>query len=127
MEDYKELAARYLADYQNLQKNVKRNEELLTAKVKSDVLEDFIALNDDMYIASRKNELLNIFKQKLEAILTKNGVISEDVIGTDFDSDKHDAIHSIESEQKGKVIDAIGMLYTSNNIIIKKPKVIVGI
>ena len=94
------------------------------------VLDDFnraikqINNNDDHHIEGFK-----LIYNKLHEVLKNKGLVEiETSIGVVFDSECHEAISQIPSEEKnkGKIIEVIEKGYQLGEKIIRFPKVIVG-
>ena len=67
---------------------------------------------------------------KLFSFLKSRGLESIEAMGTDFNTDFHEAVAQIPApseEQKNKVIDVIQQGYTLNGTIVRFAKVVVGI
>jgi len=72
---------------------------------------------------------LDLIAKKLLEILGKQGLKAIDTTNADFDTDYHEAVAMVpteDSKQKGKVIDCVETGYTLNDKVIRHAKVAVG-
>lgn len=139
LEELKDAHLRLRAEYDNYRKR--------TLKEKSDLIKyggektiiGFLGIMDDLELALaniQKAEQIEGIVEGVELIQSKfisalkaQGVNAMEVIGEEFDADKHEAIAMVpteEKDKKGKIIDCIQTGYTLNDKVIRHPKVVVG-
>ena len=67
--------------------------------------------------------------QKFQKVLSQEGLEKMEPIGENFDTDFHEAVALVPSqneEQKGKVLDCVQTGYTLNDKVIRHAKVVVA-
>jgi molecular chaperone GrpE len=117
---------RLYADFENYKKRCKKDKNDLILYSNEKLILEILIILDDLkrsinYVKTNEllyNNLLNILKQ--------NNVKEIDCIGDDFDSHYHDAITSVDSHEKNKIIKILQPGYTLHNKIIRHPKVVIG-
>ncbi len=94
------------------------------------VLDDFdraieaMDKSDDIESARQGMHLIH---KKLVDTLKQKGVAEIEAVGTDFDTDLHEAVTRFPAEgQKGKVIDTVQKGYKLKDKVIRFAKVVVG-
>jgi len=135
--DLKDRYLRLMAEYDNYRKRtLKEKTELLlggsekTVKAILPILDDFERAmadkSDDVEAIKKGTEL--IFS-KFNKVLEGLGLKKIQAIGTEFDTDLHEAVAMIPAptdDMKGKVIDCVQTGYTLNDKVIRCAKVAVG-
>lgn len=97
------------------------------------VLDDFeraIKLNAEATDIKAVNEGVNLIYNKLKNSLTQKGLEEMKAVGTEFNTDLHEAITNVPApseDLKGKVIEEMEKGYLLNGKVIRYAKVIVGI
>lgn len=130
---------RLLAEFDNFRKRTRRemttqreyaSENVLTALLP--VLDDFArsltAMEKTDNLSSMK-EGLKMVSDKLHRVLEKEGLNAIESTGKPFDSELHEAIHSVEvpeEEKKGSVLEEVEKGYRLKDKVIRYSKVIVG-
>jgi len=117
---------RLYADFENYKKRCKKDKNDLILYANEKLILDILIILDDLkrsinYVKTNEllyNNLLNILKQ--------NNVKEMDCIGEKFDPHYHDAITSIDSYEKNKIVKILQPGYTFHNKIIRHPKVVIG-
>ncbi|MDR1859578.1 MAG: nucleotide exchange factor GrpE [Bacteroidales bacterium] len=137
-----ELKDKYLrlqAEFDNFRKRtLKEKMELLKSggesvlKAVLPVIDDFdraiVAFADDPDDAPQKQGIMLIYN-KFRDFLKHNGVHEIEAVGTDFDTDLHEAITKIpaaDAALKNKVVDIIQKGYMLNDKVLRFAKVVVG-
>ncbi|MBR1387566.1 MAG: nucleotide exchange factor GrpE [Alloprevotella sp.] len=135
----KEQYIRLMAEFDNYKKRTAREkaELLLNGNQKTfaellPVLDDFdraIQNNENTEDVSVLKEGIDLIHKKLVEILEKMGLKQIDAVGKDFDTDYHEAIALMpteETEKKGKVIECVQQGYMLNDNVIRHSKVVIG-
>lgn len=130
---------RLIAEFDNFKKRAakEKNEMRLTAG--KEILVDLLPVLDDLYRAqevvekatdvSAVKEGFNLIKEKLLKNLASKGLEEMEVLGEEFDSDRHEAVAEFPApteDAKGKVFDVTLRGYVLNDRIIRFPKVVVS-
>lgn len=141
-EKISELNDKYLrqvAEFDNYRKRVIKEkaeliksggEKLMVALLP--VLDDFERAQESISNANDVEALkegVNLIVEKFIKVLKQEGLEKMDVIGTDFDTDYHEAIAMVPGQPddlKGKVIDCVMSGYTLNEKVVRHAKVAVG-
>lgn len=129
---------RLMAEFDNFRKRSRRETETLLEFASEKVLTVLLPVLDDFertidVIEKTDNltsikEGIGLVHDKLLRVLEKEGLNRINAKNEDFDSELHEAIHSIESpeEQKGKVLEEVEKGYRLKDKVIRYSKVIVG-
>ena len=141
-EKISELNDKYLrqvAEFDNYRKRViKEKAELIKSGGEKlmgallPVLDDFERAQESISNANDVEALkegVNLIVEKFIKVLKQEGLEKMDVIGTDFDTDYHEAIAMVPGQPddlKGKVIDCVMSGYTLNEKVVRHAKVAVG-
>lgn len=138
IEIHKEKRLQALADYQNLQKRVQKEQSKTRTLATVDILKDVIEICEDFERLIEESEIseytegMKLIKNKLEDILEKNNIVKlETEVGDKFDEDIHEAIGVRKIDDKKKVNTIIqivqkGYKIKDSNIIVKPLLVLVG-
>lgn len=139
LEELKDAHLRLRAEYDNYRKRTLKEKSDLIKYGGEKTITGFLGIMDDLELAIaniQKAESIEGVVEGVELIHSKfisalkaQGVNAMEVIGEEFDADKHEAIAMVpteEKEQKGKIIDCIQTGYTLNDKVIRHPKVVVG-
>jgi molecular chaperone GrpE len=133
----KELNDKYTrlyAEYDNYRRRTAKEKLDLITFGGEETIVSFLPVVDDIEraIAHHKDEKavkegLELIYQKMVKILTSKGVKPMGEKGEVFNSDLHEAITHIPSEElKGKIVDVVEKGYTLNEKVIRHAKVVVG-
>ncbi|XVV03684.1 nucleotide exchange factor GrpE [Actinosynnema sp. CA-248983] len=102
---------RLTAEYANYRKRVERDKELVTASAKAQVINDLLAVLDDVERADAHGDLTGAFKavaDKLVATLTRSGLEPFGHEGEEFDPTVHEAVqHSTSPDVSGPTVTAV--------------------
>ncbi len=94
-----------------------------------DDLERASSFDPEKTTCSSLTEGVALINNKLNALLRQRGVKPIESLGTDFDTDFHEAITHVpaaDQSQKGKVIDQVEKGYTLNGKVIRFARVVVA-
>lgn len=129
---------RLMAEFDNFRKRSRKEVETFREYASESVLTAILPVLDDFartLEAMEKTDNLSSIKEgiklvsdKLHKVLEKEGLNSIETAGAEFDSEYHDAIHSVEvpEEKKGKVLEEVEKGYRLKDKVIRYSKVIVG-
>jgi len=130
---------RLFSEFDNFRKRTQKEKLELFKTASEDVMLAMLPVLDDFERAMKSSEENGVdenFKEGIELIyakfkktLNQKGLEPMDVMGTEFDTDYHEAITNIPAstpEMKGKVVDVIENGYMLNDKVIRFAKVVVG-
>lgn len=129
---------RLLAEFDNFRRRTRREMDSFREYASESVLKSLLPVLDDFdrtMTAMEKTDNLASLKEgvtmvadKLQKALAKEGLNLIEAKGEDFDSELHEAIHSMEvpDEKKGKVLEEVEKGYRLKDKVIRYSKVIVG-
>jgi molecular chaperone GrpE len=138
LEQQKDKFIRLLAEFENYKRRTSKERLELMKTAGQDIMVDLLPVLDDIdraeqVIASAQDveairEGLKLIAEKLRHAVSRKGLKSMEVLGTDFDSEQMEAITEIPAgeDQTGKVVDVLERGYTLNDKIIRYAKVVVG-
>ena len=131
----KDKNLRLFAEFDNFRKRTAKERIELFSTASQDIMTSLLPILDNFERAFKANEpkeadgMLLIYNQ-LKSELEKKGLKEiEHPIGKDLDTDFHEAITKIPSEnddQKGKIVDVIEKGYLISNKVIRYAKVVVA-
>ena len=137
--DFKDKYIRLYSEFENYRKRTAKEKIDIITNASENVIKEILPVVDDFERAILNNkdvsdaenikEGLELIYNKLNKILSNNGLKSMDSIEKEFDADIHEAITKIPAPKKklkGKVIDVIEKGYTINEKVIRFAKVVVG-
>lgn len=136
--DWKDRYMRLSAEFDNFRKRTLKEKMDLMEYGGESVIKSFLKIIDDYdraVAAMEKSDDVEAIKQgiklihsKLGDVLKENNVIEIEAMGKDLDTDFHDAIAKVPSddENKGKVIDVVEKGYTLKEKVVRYSKVVVG-
>lgn len=137
--ELKDSYLRLMAEYDNYRKRTIKEKSDLIKYGGEKIVTGFLDIMDDIDLAIKNMgsaesidglvEGVQIIQNKFIGALKAQGVNAMEVIGEDFDADKHEAVAMVatdDAEKKGKIIDCIQTGYTLNDKVIRHPKVVVG-
>jgi len=141
-EKISEINDKYLrlySEFDNFRKRTMKEKAELFKTAGEDVIVSIISIVDDFERALKATdnsdenkthrEGIELIYNKFKKILEQKGVKEIEAIGTEFDTDLHEALTKIPSpteDMKGKVINVIEKGYTMNDKVIRFAKVVVG-
>ena len=141
-EKYNELNDRFLrlyAEFENYRKRTNKERLDLITNANSDLLKDLVPIIDDFERAIANNVASNdidgikegftLIYTKYNGLLQSKGLKAMDAKGKLFDSELHEAIANMPTEDKkmkGKVIDEVEKGYFLNDKVLRFAKVVVG-
>jgi molecular chaperone GrpE len=129
---------RLYSEFDNYRKRTIKEKMDLQKSASRDLIDDLLPVLDDFERAlqafSDDKADSDIFKgieliyNKLFNLLSQKGLEPMNSMGTDFNTDYHEAITNIEAgdELKGKVVDVIQKGYLLNGKVLRFAKVVVG-
>ncbi|MCF6276698.1 MAG: nucleotide exchange factor GrpE [Candidatus Magasanikbacteria bacterium] len=141
IQEYKNMALRAQADYQNLQKEVSEQRIVWAKMSKVQVIEDFLPVFDNFTTAfAHKDNLpedknweswskgIGFIMKQFEDILTQNGIEVIKTVGEDFNPEFHEAVSEEDSEEfeSGKILKEVGVGYKVGDKVLKVARVIVN-
>ena len=137
LDQEKEKYLRLFAEFENFKKRTAKERLELFKTAGQEVISAILPILDDMERAINQTpeeekksvEGFVLINNKLADVLKGNGLnVTETKIGDTFDSEIHEAITLIPSDddQKGKIIDVTEKGYKLGDKIIRFPKVVVG-
>lgn len=104
-DQYKNQALRALADYQNQERRMQNERQLIIEQANMYILKDLVGMKEDMEKAEafEKNPGLALVLQKMSSVLKKFGVEELDVMNREFTPDTMECIH-VEPGEKDNVV-----------------------
>lgn len=129
---------RLFSEFDNYRKRVSKERIELIKTAAEGMIASLLPVLDDLERASQLEtngkdesslEGIKLIYNKFKAILRQKGVEEIDTIGKEFDTDYHEAITHIpteDAEQKGKVIEEVQKGYLLNGKVIRYAKVVVA-
>ena len=131
----KDKNLRLFAEFDNFRKRTAKERIELFSTASQDIMTSLLPILDNFERAFKANEpkegdgMLLIYNQ-LKSELEKKGLKEiENPIGKELDTDFHEAVTKIPSEnddQKGKIVDVIEKGYLISNKVIRYAKVVVA-
>ena len=138
LDQEKQKFIRLFAEFENYKKRTSKERVDLFKTANKELMISILPVKDDFDRAFKeiyKNKNKSDFEgfilihNKFNEVLKKNGLLEiEDLIGSSFNSEVHEAISQIpcDKKDKGKIIEVIEKGYSLGDKIIRFPKVIVG-
>ncbi len=129
---------RLQAEFDNFRKRTAKEKLDLTVTASENVIKDILPVLDDFERALQNMEKngneadiqgVTLIFNKLKDTLKKKGLEEIEAMGTDFNTDEHEALTMIpapEEDKKGKVLDVIQKGYKLNGKVIRFARVVVG-
>ena len=129
---------RLQAEFDNFRKRTAKEKLDLTATASESVIKDILPVLDDFERALQNMEKngneadmqgVTLIFNKLKDTLKKKGLEEIEAMGTEFNTDEHEALTMIpapEEDKKGKVLDVIQKGYKLNGKVIRFARVVVG-
>jgi molecular chaperone GrpE len=126
--EYKDGWARSQAEFQNYKKRIERDNQLMYASMKGDVIKKVLPALDDLERALQNRPAddawasgIELIARKLQSILESEGVKRIEAKGVAFDPNFHEAITHEPSEEveSGHVIDVVQNGYMLGERVIR--------
>lgn len=136
--DWKDRYMRLSAEFDNFRKRTLKEKMDLMEYGGEGVIKSFLKVIDDYdraVAAMQKSDDIDAIKQgimlihnKMTEVLKENNVVEIEAMGKELDTDFHDAIAKVPSDEKNKglVIDVVEKGYTLKEKVIRYSKVVVG-
>ena len=137
-EEWKDKYLRLQAEFDNYRKRTLREKIDLMAFGGEDVIKELLPVLDDTdraLDAMRKTEDIEsvrtgieLVSKKLRDVLAAKGLSEIDAVGSDLDTDLHEAIAKFpgDKKQRGKVIDVVQKGYKLKDKVVRHAKCVVG-
>ena len=116
---------RLVAEFDNYRKRTLKEKMDLVASGGEDVIKSLLGVMDDIESVRKGIELIH---QKLLDTLHAKGVQEIEAIGSELDTDLHEAVAKlpVEDDKKGKIIDVVQKGYKLKDKVVRYAKVVVG-
>ena len=131
---------RLMAEFDNFRRRTSQEKLELVSMASTDTIKGLLPVLDDCERAlnvlkeskdsDAAKEGTELIYHKLMSYLQSKGLAVIEALGSDFDTDLHEAVAQFpvqEDEKKGKVFDVVQTGYTLNGKVIRFAKVVVGI
>jgi molecular chaperone GrpE len=127
-DEYKDSWARSQAEFQNYKKRVERDNEMMYAGMKGDIIKKVLPVLDDLERAMLNRPVedawasgIDLIVRKLQSILEVEGVIRIEAAGTTFDPNFHEAIshEAADGFESGQVIEVVQNGYRLGDRVIR--------
>ena len=127
-DEYKYSWARSQAEFQNYKKRVERDNEMMYAGMKGDIIKKVLPVLDDLERAMLNRPVedawasgIDLIVRKLQSILEVEGVIRIEAAGTTFDPNFHEAIshEAADGFESGQVIEVVQNGYRLGDRVIR--------
>lgn len=124
-EDLKKHYLRALADYQNLEHRVEQERYKMRDSIKHDLVEQLLPILDSLDQAEifNNDQGLQLISKSFRQSLRDFGVNEIELLGTEFDPSKAEAIEVVEGKQDNIIIEVLQKAYQINENIIRHGKV----
>lgn len=135
----KDLYLRSVAEFDNFRRRTLKEKSELILNGGARVIENLLPVLDDMERAEANmtadadvetlRQGVELIAKKLTDTLAQQGLKRMEAVGADFDTDYHEAIALVptdDEEKKGKVIDCVATGYMLNDRVLRHAKVAVG-
>lgn len=140
LDQYKDKYLRLTAEFDNYRRRTAKERLELINSAGEQVIKGFLPILDDceraMQVLSQSQdssaakEGTELIFNKLKSYLGSQGLTLMEAVGSDFDTDFHEAVAQIPAptpEQKNKIVDVIQQGYLLNGKVIRYAKVVIGI
>ena len=126
-EELENQLKRALADYQNLERRVQQERQLLSQLTSAIVIEKFLPVLDNLESAQNhlNDEGLAMVLKQFQDILASEGVVQIESEGQEFDPNLHEASEVTEGEDDGKIVRVLAKGYMLADKVLRPAKVIV--
>jgi molecular chaperone GrpE len=139
LKEKEEKYLRLAAEFDNYRKRTLREKAELTRYIAGDIISDMLPVIDDLdraidSVNSAKDlesmqKGIKLIYDKFGEFLKQKGVKEIQAMGSDFDTDLHEAITKITApskKEKGKIVDVIQKGYLLHDKVIRYAKVVIG-
>lgn len=139
LQETKNKFLRLYADFENFRKRTNKEKVDLMSTASAGVVKDMLPVLDDFERAIANNEKVDdaealkegfaLIYNKFKSVLDSKGLKKMETVGSEFDSEIHEAVANMpveDKKQKGKVIDDVEKGYYLNDKVIRFAKVVVG-
>lgn len=131
LEEKEDLLLRSIADFQNYQKRIQKEIEIIKEDTKKKYLCEIIELNELLKKAYEDNnpkQGLKLMINNLDNFFNKEQIKCIDCIGKKFDHSIHHAINTIEKEncEENVIVEEVKKGYLMNNKLLRPSQVIVS-
>lgn len=134
MEEYKDLAQRTQADFDNFRKRNAEAVKQARADGGNDVVNSMLPVLDTVEIAinmisdEATKSGVQLIQKKFQEVFSKYGVKEIEALGSEFDPNLHNAVMQVEdAENAGKVVEVLQKGYTRDGKVIRPSMVKVAI
>ena len=122
---------RLVAEFDNYRKRTDKEKKGLIASGGEDVIKSLLGVMDDIdraLVAMSQTDDIESVHQKLLDTLHAKGVQEIEAIGSELDTDLHEAVAKlpVEDDKKGKIIDVVQKGYKLKDKVVRYAKVVVG-
>lgn len=126
--EYKDSWVRSQAEFQNYKKRIERDNEMMYAGMKGDIIKKVLPALDDLERALQNRPVedawangIELIARKLQNLLENEGVKRMDAKGTAFDPNIHEAIshEPADGVESGHVIDVVQNGYMLGERVIR--------
>lgn len=127
LKELEQRLKRALADYQNLERRVSEEKQMLGTMYTQILIEKFLPVLDNLENAQNhlKDEGVEMVLKQFKDVLRREGVEETGAEGESFDPQKHEAVETVEGEKDGTVAKVLTKGYKIENRVIRPAKVIV--
>ena len=126
MEEYKDLAQRTQADFDNFRKRNVEAVKQARADGGNDVVLSMLPVLDTVEIAinmisdEATKSGVQLIQKKFQEVFAQYGVKEIDALGSEFDPNLHNAVMQVEDEENaGKVVEVLQKGYTRDGKVIR--------
>jgi len=137
--EMKDKFLRLNAEFDNFRKRTSKEKLEMMLTANRELMVALLPILDDLHRTTQSLETVDNIEalkegvdlvfSKLTRTLEQKGLKTLESMGTDFDSDLHEAVTQIPAsseDQKGKVVDELEKGYYLNDTIIRYAKVVIG-
>jgi molecular chaperone GrpE len=126
--EYKDSWLRSQAEFQNFRRRLERDNEMLQASMKGDIVKKILPVLDDLERALQNRSAddpwasgIELVARKFQNILESEGVKKIEAVGTEFDPNFHEAISNEPADgvQSGHVIGVVQNGYMIGERVIR--------
>lgn len=119
---------RALADYQNLERRVAQERQLLSQLSSALIIEKFLPVLDNLESAQAhlNDQGLALVIKQFKDILSSEGVAEIDPTGAQFDPNSHEAAEVVEGEKDNTIVKVLAKGYKMEDRVIRPAKVVVS-
>lgn len=116
---------RALADYENLEKRVKAEREIIGKLTLAKLIEKFLPVLENLDKAAKhvKNDGVLMVAKQFREVLMSLGVKEVGSVGESFDPKLHEAVEVVEGKNDGKIVEVLSSGFAINGEVILPAKV----